>query len=124
MRPHLGWYFPIVVAALLLQLLAPLVAIRTAAAFANDPLQFGEICANHANAVDDQQAPPGNPQADHSCCAFCFAAGVGAATLDAPRTFVALQLEYQRIAWLSDATGQPTVHVVSSAQARAPPAFS
>jgi len=124
MRRRLGSYFPIMLLALLMQLLTPVAAIQTVTALAADPFGQASICSTHAGATGEQRAPTGNSQADHACCAFCSGGGTGAVAVDPPKAFTAIQRDYQRVAWLSDIETLPARHVVFSAQARAPPTFS
>ncbi len=123
MRRRLELFIPIVVLAVLVQLIAPIAAFRVVAYATSDPLYLASICteASHASQTD-----PAQTQHDHGeCCAFC---GTGHATsvalVSPPLIFVTLQRQYQQISWLEAAEPMPTVRVGSNAQARAPPSFS
>ena len=123
MRRRLERCIPIVLLAILVQLMAPIAAVRAFADAASDPLYMASICSGMGAAADDGQTAPANTQHDRGdCCAFC-AGGHGGATALAPPPliFVTLQRQYQRLSWLEAAEPMPTVRVGSNAQARAPP---
>ena len=123
MRRRLELLIPIVLLAILVQLMAPIAAFRAFADAANDPLYMASICSGMGAAADDGQTAPANPQHDRGdCCAFCAGSHGGATALaPPPLIFVTLQRQYQRLAWLQAADPMPTVRVGSNAQARAPP---
>jgi hypothetical protein len=123
MRRRLEHFIPIVLLAILVQLMAPVAAFRAFAYAANDSLYMASICSGMGAAADDTQTAPANTQHDRGdCCAFC-AGGHGGATVltPPPLVFVTLQRHYQRLSWLEAAEPMPTVRVGSNAQARAPP---
>ena len=125
MRRRLELFIPIVVLAVLVQLIAPIAAFRAVAYAANDPLYMASICHEAASSPDGQTAPDKMPQAHGECCAFCGAGHGGIIALESPPLiFVSLQRQYQQISWLEAAESKPTVRVGSNAQARAPPSFS
>ena len=123
MRRRLETLIPIVLIAILVQIVAPIAAFRAIADATNDPLAMAAICtdmASMASAQNDQK-PPATPHA-HQCCAFCGAGHSGAVPVDPPQpVFVTLEREYQRISWLEAADRIPAVRTGSNAQARAPP---
>lgn len=122
MRRRLEAFIPIVLLAVLVQLLAPIAAFRVVAYATTDPLYMASICTDMAAASDAQWAPDKTRHSLGDCCAFCGAGHAVAAALDAPPLiFVTLQRRYQRISWLEDADPMPAVRVGSNAQARAPP---
>jgi hypothetical protein len=123
MRRRLELMLPIVLLAILVQLMAPIAAFRAFAYAASDPLYMASICSGMGTSADDAQTAPANTPHDRGdCCAFC-AGGHGGATALAPPPliFVTLQRQYQRLAWLQPAEPMPTIRVGSNAQARAPP---
>jgi len=123
MRRRLEAYIPIVMLALLVQLLAPIGAFRVVAEAASDPLYMAVICSGMSDHADttSSQLPP----AQHDCCAFCASVLGGAAQIDPPpQVFVALQREYQKVIWLEALDPTTLVRIGSNAQARAPPAIS
>ena len=123
MLRRLELLIPIVLLAILVQLMAPIAAFRAFAYAANDPLYMASICSGMGAVADDAQTAPAKTQHDRGdCCAFC-AGSHGGATALAPRPliFVTLQRQYLRVSWLEAAELMPTVRVGSNAQARAPP---
>ena len=123
MRRRLEHLIPIVLVAILVQLMAPIAAFRAFAYAANDPLSMASICSGMGTAADDAQTAPAKTQHDRGdCCAFCAGSHGGATALaPPPLIFVTLQRQYQRLSWLEAAELMPTVRVGSNAQARAPP---
>ena len=122
MRRRLELLIPIVLLAILVQLMAPIAAFRAFAYAANDPLYMASMCSGMGTVADDAQTAPANSQHDRSdCCAFCAGNGGTTALAPPPLIFVTLQRQYQRQAWLQAAERMPTVRVGSNAQARAPP---
>ena len=123
MRRRLERCIPIVLLAILVQLMAPIAAFRAFAYAASDPLYMASICSGMGAASDDAQTAPANTQHDRSdCCAFCGAGFGGAAALEPPLpVFATLQRQYQRVSWLEAAFPMPVIRVGSNTQARAPP---
>jgi hypothetical protein len=126
MRRRLESFIPIVLLAVLVQLMAPIAAFRVAAYAANDPLYMASICTGMTSSPDAQTAPGNTEHSQGDCCAFCGAGhGGGAIALDPPPLiFVHLQRNYQLLSWLQAANPMPTLRVGSNAQARAPPTLS
>jgi hypothetical protein len=124
MRRRLEAFIPIVLLAVLVQLMAPIAAFRGVAYATSDPLYMASICADMESS-SDVQTPPGTQHSHRDCCAFCGAGHAAAIAFDAPPLiFVTLQRQFQRISWLEAADPMPAVRVGSNAQARAPPSFS
>jgi hypothetical protein len=122
---RLELFIPIVLLAVLVQLIAPIAAFRVVAYATSDPLYMASICHEMASSPDAQTAPDKMPQAHGECCAFCGAGHGGTIALDSPPLiFVSLQRQYQQISWLEAADPVSTVRVGSNTQARAPPSFS
>ena len=123
MRRRLELLIPIVLLAILVQLIAPIAAFRAVAYAATDPLYYGIDLLRNGCSADDAQTAPASTQHDHGdCCAFCAAGHGGAAAIEPPPLiFVTLQRLYQRVSWLEAADPMPTARVGSNAQARAPP---
>ncbi len=123
MRRRLELLLPIVLLAILVQLLAPIAAFRAFAYAANDPLYMASICSEAGMTADDAQTAPAKTQHDRGdCCAFCAAGHGGATALQPPPlVFVSLQRLFQRVSWLEAADPMPASRVGSNAQARAPP---
>src|SRR3954447_13496536 len=99
MRRRLELVIPIVLFAVMVQLLAPISGFRAVAQVMSDPLAMAPICTGMTPG-DGQTMPAHNPaQAD--CCAFCAAGHGGTAAIDPPvPVFVVLQRQYQRVVWL------------------------
>jgi hypothetical protein len=142
MRRRLEFFIPIVLFAVLVQLMAPIGAFRAVAQAVSDPLAMASICSG-MSASEGQAMPSHTPDSHADCCAFCAAGhggtpsprGVGGgpapppppptAVIDPPLpVFVHLQRQYQRVVWLESTDAVSAVRVGSNAQARAPPAFS
>jgi hypothetical protein len=124
MRRRLERFIPIVLFAVLVQLMAPIGAFRAVASIASDPLAMATTCAEMAASADGQTAPS---HSDHqgNCCAFCAASHSAVALLDPPLPlFVSLQRQYQRVVWLEAVEPARPGRIGSNAQARAPPSFS
>lgn len=121
MRRRLEVFIPIVLLAVLVQLLAPIAAFRVVAYAANDPLYMASICTDMGSSSGAQTAPTPTLH-PHECCAFCGAGHAGAVAIDPPPLlFVTLQRQYQRISWLEAAEPMAAIRTGSNAQARAPP---
>jgi hypothetical protein len=124
MRRRLELFIPIVLLAVLVQMLAPIAAFRVVAYASSDPLYVASICEGMTSA-SDQQAPSNTPHSHADCCAFCAVSHGGGIAVEPPSpVFLTLQLQFQRIAWLEASDPAPTVRVGSNAQARAPPSLS
>jgi hypothetical protein len=126
MRRRLEALIPIVLFAIMVQLLAPIAAFRVVANAVSDPLYMASICEGMASSQDGSKTDPVKTQ-HHSgkCCAVCAAGHGGALAIDPPSpVFVTLQRHYQRISWLESAEPTPSLRVGSNGQARAPPAYS
>jgi hypothetical protein len=122
MRRRLEAFVPIVLLAVLVQLMAPIAAFRVVAYATSDPLYMASICADMTPSSDAQSAPNKTQHSHGECCAFCGAGHGGTVALDPPPLiFVTLQRQYQRISWLEAADPMPAIRVGSNAQARAPP---
>ena len=124
MRRRLELVIPIVLFAIMVQLLAPIGAFRAVAQAVSDPIAMASICSG-MTATDGQTTP--SPASEHhaKCCAFCSAGHSTPAVIDPPApVFVHLQRQYQRVVWLQAIDVIAAVRAGSNAQARAPPIFS
>ena len=122
MRRRLEIFIPIVLLAVLVQLLAPIAAFRVVAYATTDPLYMASMCTDMVSSSNTQTAPARTQHPHGDCCAFCGAGHGGAVAVDPPPlVFVDLQRQYQRLSWLEAADPMPAVRVGSNAQARAPP---
>jgi hypothetical protein len=121
MRRRQELFIPIVLFAVLVQLLAPVGAFRAVAHAVSDPLAMAPICSGMTGA-EGQTAPSHTSDAHADCCAFCAAGHSGTAVIDPPApVFVSLQRRYQRVFWLEAIEVMSTVRVGSNTKARAPP---
>ena len=122
MRRRLELFIPIVLLAVLVQLMAPIAAFRVVAYATTDPLYMASICTDMASSSDSQTAPAQTQRSHGRCCAFCGAGFGGTFAVDPPPlVFVSLHRQYQLISWLEAVDLLPAVRVGSNAQARAPP---
>jgi DUF2946 family protein len=124
MRRRLELFVPIVLFAVLVQLIAPIGAFRAVAQAVSDPLGMASICSDMT--IAEGQTMPSHPPAAHAdCCAFCAAGHSASAAIDPPQpVFVNLQRQYQRVVWLEAIEIIRAVRVGSNAKARAPPMLS
>jgi Protein of unknown function (DUF2946) len=122
MRRRLEIFVPIVLLAVLVQLIAPIAAFRMVAYAATDPLHMASICTEMAPSADAQTAPAQTQHDRGDCCVFCAAGHGGTIAIEPPPLiFVSLQRQYQQVSWLEAADPMPAGRVGSNAQARAPP---
>jgi Protein of unknown function (DUF2946) len=125
MRRRLEAFIPIVLLAVLVQLIAPIAAFRVVAFAVSDPLYMASICSEMTPSKDAQSAPAKTQHNHAECCAFCGAGHGGPVAIDPPPLiFVTLQRQYQKVSWLLAAEPMPTIRIGSNAQARAPPSLS
>jgi len=122
MGRRLEVFIPIVMLAVLVQLMAPIAAFRVVAYATTDPLYLASICSGMTSASDAQTNPAGTQHHQGDCCAYCVGSHGGAVTVDPPPLiFVSLQRQYQQISWLEATEAIPVFRVGSNTQARAPP---
>src|ERR1700761_3620697 len=107
MRRRLLKYLPIVVIALMVQILAPIAACRAASIAASDPLDAVFICHDGA-AATGQSDHSDDPSGSHSHdCGSCLLCGLhGQALVDPPHVAVAAPIRHaNRVSW------HPTVQI-------------
>ena len=120
MRQRLHGFFPILLIALMVQILAPIGATWAAAVAASDPLRGVEICHSDTSGAPASEDPSG--QHIHDACTLCCAAQAGAALhTPQPVTLAAPILEARRVIWHASAFVLAASRVGSNAKARAPP---
>jgi hypothetical protein len=123
MRRRLEKFLPIVLIALMVQILAPIGACWAAAIAASDPLPSAEIChaglGSGSGAAGDQG---GQHRAHDGSCAICCTAQASAA-LDPPQkiAFAVPYRETRRVIWRDEILARSASRAGSNAQARAPP---
>ena len=121
MRRLLRKFLPIVLIALMVQILAPVAACWAAGIAVSDPLYAAPICHDDAAAGGGQGDQTGQPHARDGCCSICSVAHSGG-PLDTPQVAVATPYsEPARLVWPDQAPGLPGSRTGSHAQARAPP---
>jgi hypothetical protein len=124
MRRRLEAFIPIVLFSIMVQLLAPIGAFRTVAHAVSDPLYLATICSGMASSLDASPTTTAKALHGANCCGFCSVGHGGAVAVDPPPLiFVALERQYQLIAWLEATDHMPPMRVGSNTQARAPPSI-
>jgi hypothetical protein len=124
MRRRLRRFYPVLLIALTVQILAPVAACWAATIAASDPLQAAVICHDNAASTTGPTDETGQPRAHDGCCSVCSVAH-GGAPLDLPQTTVAAPYgDAQRMVWLGRAPDRFGSRTGSHAQARAPPSIS
>ena len=124
MRAGLQKFLPVVLLALVMQVLAPIAACWAAGQAVADPLATGLIC----HSVSEQGGlndPTGTPTAHGAACALCCLAQANA-SLDSPSQAV-LPIPFhhaKRVVWHAADVSVDAARKGSSAQARGPPQFS
>lgn len=131
MRRRLEAIIPIVLFAIVMQLMAPIAAFRAVANAVSDPLYMATICSGMASmqGASVQDASPMDPattqQHGAKCCAYCGIGHGGTLAVDPPPlVFVTLQRQFQLVSWLEAEDPEPRLRAGSNAQARAPPTIS
>ncbi|MBV9564009.1 MAG: DUF2946 domain-containing protein [Bradyrhizobium sp.] len=121
MRRLFQRFFPIVLIALMVQILAPIGACWAAALAASDPLQLAEICHSDPAAAAGQ-TDRGDHHLHDGACSICCA-GQGGASLDTPQVVVVAAPPRQaaRVVWCDTAQDRSPPRIGSNTQARAPP---
>lgn len=123
MQRRLGRLLPIVLIAMLVQILAPIGASWAFGATASDPLHLAGICSS---AVSDAAA--GGDTTPHqvaaTCCTLCCVAQSVTPTPDPQAAFVTLQRDADIVVWRDGLPERLGLAVNSQAQARAPPVLS
>ncbi len=121
MRQRQRIFLPIVLIALMVQILAPIGACWAAAFAISDPLQAIEICHSEASAsgLADQG---GQDRAHSGACAICCLTQANA-SFDTPQTiwFVTPYRDVACVVWRDDATVRSETRFGFNTQARAPP---
>jgi hypothetical protein len=122
MRRRLARFFPIVLIALTVQILAPIGACWAAAFAISDPLLAGEICHSDPASVSGQTDRGGEHHGHDGACSICCAAQASA-SFDAPQAsaVVTPYRDVVRVIWRDQVEGLSQFRVRCHAQARAPP---
>jgi hypothetical protein len=123
MRERFQRFLPIILIALVVQILAPVGATWAAAIAAGDPLSAAPICHGGEGGLPAQSDP--NGRAHDGVCSVCCAAQAGA-SLDTPKA-ATVAVPYRvvaRVIWRDESVDFLPVRAGSHAQARAPPTIS
>ncbi|MBR0688490.1 DUF2946 domain-containing protein [Bradyrhizobium manausense] len=124
MRGRLQKFLPIVLLALVMQVLAPIAACWAAGQAVADPLGAGVIC----HSAGEQGGPSGqngSPTAHAGACALCCLAQANASFDSPPQAAFSVPFRHaERVAWHEAAASVVAPHKGLSAQARGPPHFS
>jgi hypothetical protein len=122
MRRRLQRFLPIVLIALLVQILAPVGACWAAAFAASDPLRAIEICHSDPASAPGPADQGGQDRAQDGACAICCVAQANA-SFDAPQA-IAVATPYRDaalIVWHDAAVEISRFSAGSNTRARAPP---
>lgn len=124
MRARLQKFLPVVLLALVMQVLAPIAACWAAGQAVADPLGAGVIC----HSVSEQGIPNdrnGSPGAHAGACALCCLAQANASFDSPPHATLSVPFRHaERVVWHEADASAVTAHKSSGAQARGPPHFS
>lgn len=123
MRARLQKFLPIVLLALVMQVLAPIAACLAAGQTVGDPLSAGAIChsAGEQGGLNDRTGTPAHAGA----CALCCLAQANASLDSPPQAALAIPFRHaERVVWHAPDLSAVPVHTGSNARARAPPHFS
>jgi len=121
MRRRFRKFLPVILTALIVQILAPVVACWAASLAASDPLSAAEICHSSLVSVPGHSDQGGGALNDGACLVCCVLhAG---ASVDPPlvATFVGPYREVGRVVWSHQVVRFLTARSGSNSQARAPP---
>ena len=124
MRARLQKFLPLVLLALVMQVLAPIAACLAAGQAVADPLSAAVIChsASEQGGLNDRNDAP---IAHGGACALCCLAQLGASLDSPPHAALSVPFRHaERVVWHAAEASAGAVHKGSSAQARAPPQFS
>ena len=124
MRRRLWKFLPIVLMALVVQILAPIGACWAASIAASDPLHAAPICSGGAALGVDQTGQTGEHRAHHGTCAMCCLAHAAASLVTPEAAFAAPLRQFERVTWLDTTPDRFGSRAGWHAQARAPPSIS
>jgi hypothetical protein len=119
MPRRLKQIFPIVVLALVMQILAPVAACWAAAIAVADPLQLAGIC--HSDATTGSGDQDRGKYAHDGLCAVCVSHAGTAVDAPRPVTFVVLFRQFRPILWTDAELMLGPSRTGTNARARAPP---
>ena len=123
MRARLQKFLPIVLLALVMQVLAPIAACWAAGQAVADPLQTAVIC----HSFSEQGGPndQGAPTAHAGTCALCCLAQANASFDSPPHAALSIPFRHaERVVWHDADASVVAAHRGANTQARGPPHFS
>ncbi len=122
MRPRYQKFLPIVLIALMVQVLAPVAACWAAVVVASDPLGAAEIC-HDTSAVAGQSGDQSGQHPEHggACSICCLASANASIDTPAPAAFAVPYRDSARLIWHEQALDLAASPIGSNAKARAPP---
>jgi hypothetical protein len=123
MRARLQKFLPLVLLALVMQVLAPIAACLAAGQAVADPLSASVIChsTGEQGGLNGQTRTPAHAGA----CALCCLAQANASLDSPPQAALAIPFRHaERVVWHAADVPAVVVHAGSNARARAPPRFS
>jgi hypothetical protein len=124
MRRRLRNFLPIVLLALVIQILAPIGACFAASIAASDPLHAAAICSGGADSTGQSDQGGGSHRAHDGSCSICCVAHAGG-SLDTPQAGITTPYRQAvRMVWLDTPPDLFGSRAGSHAQARAPPSIS
>jgi Protein of unknown function (DUF2946) len=121
MRRRLRKFLPIVLMALMVQIIAPIAACWAAGIAASDPLSAAAICHDNGSSTSGQTDQTGQPRAHEGCCSVCSVAHSGAPIDPAQAAVTTPYPDPVRVVWLDHRPEVFGSRTGSHAQARAPP---
>ncbi|TYO62278.1 DUF2946 domain-containing protein [Bradyrhizobium hipponense] len=117
MRGRLQKFLPIVLLALVMQVLAPIAACLAAGQAVADPLQTAVICHSAS-----EQGGQNDPAAHAGACALCCLAQANASFDSPPQAALTIPFRHvERVVWREAEAPAVATLKGSSAQARGPP---
>jgi Protein of unknown function (DUF2946) len=129
MRRRLQKFLPIVLIALVVQILAPIAACWAASIAASDPLgtALGSavICHDNSAATPAQSDQGDDHRAHNGACSICCIAQAAVAIDTSPQAAVTAPYRLPaRVVWRGQAPERPGARTGSNTQARAPPSLT
>lgn len=123
MRRHLQKFLPVVLIALMVQILVPIAACWAAAVSASDPLQGAEICHGAPVSLAGGQGDQGGDhRTQDGACPICCLAHANT-SFDTPQNvFATPYRQAEAVLWPEATLDLFTSRSGSNSQARAPPA--
>jgi hypothetical protein len=121
MRRRLLKSLPIVLIALMAQIMTPIAVSWVASIALSDPLRAAEICSSGLGSGAGRSDQSGAPRVHDGACSVCCAANAGA-SVDTPEAPIAIPYRrFERVVWFDHDLHLLSSPTGSNAQARAPP---